>query len=123
MPTKKTIVLADDEQGVLDVVQFRLTKKGYNVIVAHDGEEALASVKKSSPDLVILDVNMPPPNGLQVCRQLKDDAKYKNIPVVLLTAGDTDSDKFWGAESGADAYLTKPYKAEDLIALVKKLSE
>ena len=123
MSKKKTIILADDEQDLLDMGKLRLTKEGYDVIVAHDGEEAFENIKKSTPDLIILDINMPPPNSFHLCRMLKDDAKYKRIPIILLTSRAAESDEFWGIESGADAYLTKPYKAEDLIALVKKLSE
>jgi len=64
---------------------------------------------------------MPPPNGFQVCRTLKDDPDYRDIPIILLTAKSTESDKFWGTESGADAYITKPYSAEEFVTLIKSL--
>jgi len=72
--------------------------------------------------LVILDVMMPPPNGFEVCRTLKEDPELKKIPVILLTAKASDSDRFWGAESGADAYISKPYNPDELLAKVAELT-
>jgi len=102
-------------------MNVRLKSKGYDIVVAHSGEEALRKTKEERPDLILLDVMMPPPNGYQVCRTLKDDPEYKRIPIIFLTAKGTDSDKFWGMESGAEDYITKPFEADDLLAKIKAL--
>ena len=119
----KKILVADDEENILAVLEMRLKTKGYQVITASDGETALQKAKENQPDLIILDVMMPPPNGFHVCRALKDDPKYKDTPIILLTAKSTESDKFWGMESGADAYVTKPYNSEELLNKITALLE
>ena len=119
----KKILVTDDEANIVMMVETRLKKQGYAVITANSGATALEQVKKDRPDLIILDVMMPPPNGFQVCRQLKDDEQYKDIPIILLTAKSSESDQFWGMESGADAYVTKPYNPEELLSKVKDLLE
>lgn len=117
----KKILIVDDEPDILQLLEMRLRANGFEVVTGSSGEQALQKVKQEGPDLIVMDVLMPPPNGYQTCRQLKDDPKYKNIPVILLTAKTTESDQFWGMESGADKYITKPYNAEDLLAAIKKL--
>ncbi|MBF0494589.1 MAG: response regulator [Candidatus Omnitrophica bacterium] len=119
----KKILVVDDEVDIANMVQMRLESQGYTVIQANDGEAALDKIKKENPDLVLLDVMVPPPNGFQLCRMLKDEPLYRNIPIILLTAKSTESDKFWGQESGADEYVTKPYDAADLLKKIKKLLE
>lgn len=117
----KRILAVDDEPGILKALTIRLKDKGYEVSTGANGEEALKLARESNPDLIILDVMMPPPNGYQVCRTIKDDEEMKNIPVILLTAKGTESDRFWGQESDADAYVTKPYNAEDLLNQIEEL--
>jgi len=118
----KKILIVDDELLILDLLQVRLEANKFEVIKATNGEEALKKAKGiPRPDLIVLDVLMPPPNGFQVCRTLKDDPDYRDIPIILLTAKSTESDKFWGTESGADAYITKPYSAEEFVTLIKSL--
>lgn len=119
----KKILVVDDEPEIAEFLKDRLEMNGYDVSMAYDGAEALEKTKEIDPDLIISDVNMPSPNGFQVCRTLKDDAKYKDTPIILLTAKTSESDKFWGVESGADEYITKPYNAEDLLEKVKNLLE
>jgi len=119
----KRILVVDDEPGIVKTIRLRLKAKQFDVVTGSNGEEALKGVKENKPDLVILDVMMPPPNGFQVCRTLKDDPEFKSIPIILLTAKATESDKFWGTESGADAYITKPYNHEELIAKINELLE
>jgi twitching motility two-component system response regulator PilH len=85
-----------------------------------DGEAAEAKVKSEKIDLIILDVVMPKKNGFQVCRDIKSNDQYKNIPVIMVTSKDQESDKFWGMKQGADEYLIKPFKPEDLLKAVKK---
>lgn len=117
----KKVLIADDEINILTMVEARLRAHGYEVVTAESGEGALQKLKEDRPELIILDIMMPPPNGYQLCRQLKDDPQYKEIPIILLTAKSTESDKFWGFESGADAYITKPYNSEELITTIANL--
>lgn len=117
----KKILVVDDEPEIVNMIEVRLKANGYEVIPSYSGDDALKKVKESKPDLILLDVMMPPPNGYQVCRTLKDDPDYKNIPVIFLTAKTTESDKFWGMESGADEYVTKPYNAEELLEKIANL--
>ena len=85
-----------------------------------DGEAAEAKAKSEKFDLIILDVIMPKKNGFQVCREIKTYEQTKNIPIIMVTSKDQESDKFWGMKQGADEYLTKPFKSEDLLKTVKK---
>ncbi|MDP8219173.1 MAG: response regulator [Candidatus Theseobacter exili] len=118
---KLKILVIDDEPHIVKILETRLRHIGYDVITGTNGVEALAKTREEKPNLVILDVMIPPPNGFQVCSTLKDDPECNQIPIILLTAKSTESDQFWGTESGADAYLTKPYNAEDLMNTVKSL--
>ncbi len=117
----KRILIVDDEPDIVKLISMRLKANGYDIATADSGEEALKKVPEFQPDLVILDVMMPPPNGFQVCRTLKDNPAYQKIPILMLTARSTESDQFWGMESGSDAYVTKPYNAEELLTKVKAL--
>jgi twitching motility two-component system response regulator PilH len=85
-----------------------------------DGEAAEEKLRTEKIDLIVLDVLMPKKNGFQVCRDVKGNAQFKNIPVIMVTSKDQASDKFWGMKQGADEYLTKPFKPEDLVKAVKK---
>jgi DNA-binding response OmpR family regulator len=117
----KTVLVVDDEPQIVKLLQIRLQDSGFDVMMASSGTEAVEAVKSKKPDLVIMDVTMPPPNGFQVCRMIKDDKDLRHIPVILLTCKTTESDKFWGMESGADAYETKPYNFNSLLARIKGL--
>jgi len=119
----KKILIVDDEPEIVKMVTLRLKASGYEILSGTTGEDALKLTKEQNPDLILLDVMMPPPNGFKVCRTLKDDPDYKHIPIILLTAKATESDQFWGTESGADDYVTKPYNAEELLEKIKKLLE
>jgi twitching motility two-component system response regulator PilH len=120
MPNEKILVV-DDSPTEQKLVVSALTARGYQVITANDGEEAIEKAAKEQPKLVVLDVVMPKKNGFQVCRQLKTTAATQNIKVLLLTSKNQESDKFWGIKQGADAYLTKPFAGDDLLANVTKL--
>lgn len=121
MGKEKKLLVVDDSPTILMMACGRLQEEGYEIVTAVDGDGALSQTKKERPDLIVMDVIMPPPNGYQVCRTLKDDPDYKKIPIILLTAKTSESDKFWGDESGADAYITKPYDPDELAAKVKEL--
>jgi len=117
----KRILLVDDEPDIIKLLTGRLESEGFEVDAVPSGKDAFLRVKENTPDLILLDVMMPEPNGLEVSRTLKDDPKYKNIPIILLTAKSTDDDKFWGREAGADAYITKPYDTAELLTKINTL--
>ncbi len=117
----RKILVVDDEPHIVMMLEARLQKNGFEIATATSGAEALAQVKKSRPDLIVLDVMMPPPNGFEVCRMLKEDPVYKNIPVILLTAKSTERDQSLGVSAGADAYVTKPYTPEELLGQIREL--
>jgi twitching motility two-component system response regulator PilH len=116
-----TILVVDDSPTEQKLVAATLSARGFRVITAADGEEAIEKASKEQPRLVVLDVVMPKKNGFQVCRQLKTTPATQNIKVLLLTSKNQESDKFWGMKQGADAYLTKPYADTELLANVTKL--
>ena len=117
--SQANILLADDNKLVVKVTSTILEGAGYNVIVAWDGLEAINKAYAEEPDLVILDIEMPKVNGYQVCRLLKDDEFTRSIPIVMLTGRDQQSDMFWGMKTGADAYITKGFKPEQLLTVVE----
>jgi len=114
------ILIADDSLSELQILQQALQPTGHAITTVMDGEAADAKVRSEKFDLIILDVIMPKKNGFQVCRDIKSNEKLKNIPVIMVTSKDQESDKFWGMKQGADEYLTKPFKPEDLLKAVKK---
>jgi twitching motility two-component system response regulator PilH len=116
----KTILLVDDSPTELKLMMAALGNKGYSIMTATDGEEAFALMGKVRPDLVVLDVVMPKKNGYQVCRQIKTTAATKDVRVLLVTSKSQETDRFWGMKQGADGYLTKPYRPEDLTELVSR---
>ncbi|WP_027725783.1 response regulator YycF [Tuberibacillus calidus] len=112
----KKILVVDDEQPIADILEFNLKKEGYDVIVAYDGVEALRKVEEEQPDLILLDVMLPQKDGMEVCREIR---KKYNMPIIMLTAKDSEIDKVLGLEMGADDYVTKPFSNRELIARVK----
>lgn len=114
------ILLADDNRLVVKITSAILEDANYSVSIAWDGLEAINKAYTEDPDLVILDIEMPKINGYQVCRLLKDDEYTRDTPVIMLTGRDQQSDKFWGMKTGADAYMTKGFKPEQLLTVVKE---
>ncbi len=112
----QTILIADDERSIIELLQYNLEKSGYEVVVALNGPEAVQAAHRSHPDLAILDITMPGLDGLEVCGKLRHDL---GTPVILLTARDTEIDKIVGLEVGADDYVTKPFSPRELVARVK----
>ncbi|KOO48303.1 response regulator YycF [Viridibacillus arvi] len=112
----KTILVVDDEKPIADILQFNLIKEGYKVICAYDGDEALEKVEEIKPDLMLLDIMLPKRDGIEVCREVR---KKYDIPIIMLTAKDSEIDKVLGLELGADDYVTKPFSTRELIARVK----
>ncbi len=116
----KKILIVDDEKDIVETLSFMLKAKGFDCICAYDGESGLAMAKNEAPDLVILDVMMPKINGYKICRLLKFDNKYKNIPIIMITARSQDEDKIIGEETGADEYITKPFEFSDVLEKINK---
>lgn len=114
------ILVVDDSITVAKFVEMVLTAEGHSLAFALDGDEAIARLKNDKYDLLILDVVMPRKNGYQLCREIKNNDQYKNIPVIMMTTKGTDADKFWGMRQGADEYLTKPCNPEALVGAVNK---
>ena len=112
----KKILVVDDEKPISDIISFNLENEGYAIEKAYDGEQALEVFEKSQPDLVILDLMLPKMDGLEVCREIR---KQSAVPVIMLTAKDSEIDKGLGLELGADDYVTKPFSNRELIARVK----
>jgi two-component system, OmpR family, response regulator VicR len=112
----KKILVVDDEKPIAEILQFNLQKEGYEVHCAFDGDEALQMVEEIKPDLILLDIMLPNRDGMEVCREVRK--KYE-MPIIMLTAKDSEIDKVLGLELGADDYVTKPFSTRELIARVK----
>ena len=112
----KKVLIVDDEKPILDIISFSLKKEGYEIAVAYDGEAALEQFESEHPDLIILDLMLPKIDGLEVCRQIR---KTSQVPIIMLTAKDSEIDKVLGLELGADDYVTKPFSNRELTARVK----
>ncbi|MBS7297924.1 MAG: response regulator transcription factor [Eubacteriales bacterium] len=110
------ILIVDDESNIVELIRLYLEKDGFDTVVARDGNEALSKFKTENPDLIILDIMIPEPDGWQVCREIR---KKSNVPIIMLTAKSETFDKVLGLELGADDYLTKPFEAKELVARVK----
>jgi DNA-binding response OmpR family regulator len=113
-----TILVVDDEANIADLVELYLRKEGFRVLKAATGEDGLAAAKRERPRLVVLDVGLPGIDGLEVCKRLQADG---NVPVIFLTARDSEIDRILGLEIGADDYLTKPFSPRELVARVKAI--
>ncbi len=112
----KTILAVDDEQDLLDLIDYNLKKAGFKVLQAEDGEEAVTVAKKHQPDLILLDVMMPKMDGLETVQVLQKDEKLKHIPVIFLTARGDEKTEVAGLDKGADNYITKPLSFSTLIS-------
>ena len=116
MPPK--ILLVEDEPALCETIAYNLRREGYEVLSATDGERGLHAAQTQAPDLVVLDLMLPKMNGLEVCRQLR---RTSNVPILMLTARDSEVDKVVGLEMGADDYVTKPFSMRELLARVKAM--
>jgi twitching motility two-component system response regulator PilH len=116
-----TIMVVDDSTMAREMISIQLKRSGFSVIEAADGAEAIEKMKAKMPDLVITDIVMPKMNGYELCRWIKNDAKVKDIPVIMCTTKSEEFDRYWGMKQGADAYITKPYHPPELIDAVKQL--
>lgn len=113
---KKTILIVDDEQKIVDLLVHNLTREGYNIIEANDGQTAINLALEKRPDLILLDVMLPRIDGLTVCKKIKN---AYNVPILMVSAKDDELDKIVGLELGADDYITKPFGVREVVARVK----
>lgn len=113
---EKKILVVDDEKPIADILQFNLKKEGYTVYCAYDGDQAIEMVEEINPDLLLLDIMLPNRDGMEVCREVR---KKYDMPIIMLTAKDSEIDKVLGLELGADDYVTKPFSTRELLARVK----
>ena len=112
----KKILIVDDEKPISDIIKFNLTKEGYETVTAFDGREAITKFEEENPDLIILDLMLPELDGLEVAKEVR---KTSHIPIIMLSAKDSEFDKVIGLEIGADDYVTKPFSNRELLARVK----
>ena len=120
-PKDRIILIADDEPDILEIISYNLTKEGYTVYAAKDGNDALEKAKLVNPDLFILDIMMPYKNGIEVCRALRSQPKFKESPIILLTALSDEGSHIKGLDSGADDFITKPVSPKILLSRVSAL--
>ncbi len=115
----KKILIVDDEPNIVISIEFLMKQAGYNVEVAHDGEEALEKTEIFQPDLILLDVMMPKINGFEVCRRVRSNSDWSTIKVIMLTAKGREVEVTKGLALGADSYVIKPFSTKELMAEVK----
>jgi two-component system, OmpR family, alkaline phosphatase synthesis response regulator PhoP len=118
MSTRFTILVIEDEIDILEVLEYNLTHEGYNVLKTLHGETGLMLARERDPDLILLDLMLPGVNGIEVCRRLKQDPITRDIPIIMLTAKNQESDVVVGLGVGADDYIAKPFKPRELLARV-----
>ena len=118
---KRSILLVEDDRDISESLQITLKLKDFEVSTLYSGKGVCDFVRSKNPDLVIMDVMMPPPDGYEVCRQLKSDEKTKHVPVILLSARTQQSEMEQGFQSGADRYMAKPFQNDELLKAVETL--
>lgn len=113
------ILIAEDEQPVSELLQYNLSREGYETGIAKDGEEALVMLKERAPDLLLLDWMLPKVTGIEVCRQARSRTETRNLPIIMLTARTEEADRIRGLDTGADDYITKPFSTTELMARIR----
>ena len=113
----KTILIVEDEQNIVDILSFNLSREGYDTLEAYDGKTGLQLALEQNPDLILLDLMLPEMNGFDVCRRIREAGSA--VPILMLTAREEEADKVLGLELGADDYITKPFAMRELLARVK----
>src|SRR3974377_1344677 len=119
--TMKRILIIEDDSEIVELVRYNLANEGFQVNAAFDGTSGLSTLKKSPPDLLLLDLMLPKMSGLDICREVRKDESLNRLPVLMLTARGDEADRVVGLEMGADDYVTKPFSPRELIARVKAL--
>ncbi|MCX7921414.1 MAG: response regulator transcription factor [Clostridia bacterium] len=119
--SRELIFAVEDEAHIQQLIKYNLEANGYKILAFESGESLLTECKDTTPDLFILDIMLPGMDGLEVCRQLRQNIRTKNIPIIMLTAKSEEFDKVLGLELGADDYITKPFSVRELLARVKAI--
>lgn len=119
MADKQTILVVDDEQDLLDLIEYNLKKEGFDVLKAEDGKEGIKMARKHSPDLILLDIMMPKMDGLEAVEVIRNDEELKRIPIIFLTARGDEKTEVEGLNKGGDDYITKPISTTKLISRIK----
>ncbi len=119
---QKKVLIVDDSPSQVKLIQGFLEHEGYLLVGINDPERVEEAIALERPSVILLDVVMPKRNGFQVCRELKNHVDYNAIPVILVTSKNTESDKFWGQQQGADGYVTKPFTREELLRAVRRFA-
>jgi DNA-binding response OmpR family regulator len=114
----KTVLIADDEPNIVISLEFLLEQAGYRVLVAHDGQEALEVIQRQPPDLVLLDVMLPRLSGFDVCQKIRENPQWQHMRIVMLTAKGREVEISKGLALGANAYITKPFSTQELLAQI-----
>ena len=123
MAANKRILICDDDPLLVDLLDYRLTSRGYDVVIARDGGEALARLQESAPDAIVLDAMMPVADGFEVLRRIREDEALAGIPVIMLTARKQERDIIEALELGASDYIVKPFIPEELVARLGRVLE
>lgn len=119
---QKKVLIVDDSPSQVKLIEGYLEHEGYRLVGLNDPERVEEAIAIERPSVILLDVVMPKRNGFQVCRELKSNADYNAIPVILVTSKNTESDRFWGQQQGADGYVTKPFTREELLRAVRRFA-
>jgi twitching motility two-component system response regulator PilH len=117
---QKKVLIVDDSPSQVRLIQGLLEPEGYDPVGLNDPKRIEEAITREVPNVILLDVVMPERNGFQVCRELKSNAQFNAIPVILVTSKDTPSDRYWGEQQGADGYVTKPFTREELLRAVRR---
>ncbi len=115
------VLIVDDEIDLVRLVRYNLEKEGFQVLTAYDGKTTLSLMRTERPDLVVLDLMLPDISGIKICQQIKQDPKMQTIPIIMLTARSSESDRVSGFEAGADDYVVKPFSPKELVLRVKAM--
>jgi twitching motility two-component system response regulator PilH len=119
---QKKVLIVDDSPAQVKLMQGLLENEGYQPVGINDPRRVEEAIAAERPSLILLDVIMPERNGFQICRELKSNAQYSAIPVIMVTSKDSVSDKYWGQQQGADGYVTKPFTRDELLRAVRRFA-
>src|SRR5258706_1505825 len=117
----KRVLIIEDDRDIVELVRYNLANEGFHVSSANDGSTGLSTLKKTPPDLLLLDLMLPKLSGLEICREIRRDDSLNRLPILMLTARGEEADRVVGLEMGADDYVTKPFSPRELLARVKAL--
>src|SRR5471032_1917486 len=117
----KRVLLIEDDRDIVELVRYNLEREGFQVAAATDGASGLAQIRKTPPDILLLDLMLPKLSGLDICKEIRRDTSLNRLPILILTAKGEEADRVVGLELGADDYVTKPFSPRELVARVKAL--